>query len=305
MFILRLAFCGLVLLAVASPRGIAATGSNASTIHFKWRAESLIVLPVKVNGAGPFEFLLDTGASVTAVDAALADQLKLPMTGTVVTATLGSSSVLQRVHSNKLEVAGAAVRDLDLVVMPTNGILSQYRGARGVLGENFLRNFDLLIDNHHRLLHLEAGPGPMGETLAGQHVPVHSHGSFEAGSTENRLILAVNVPELRAEPLSCQLDSGAGALILFRSAYRGPSRLPGVDVTVARHADGSPADGHRLGALSVGDMLLGNVLALSSAQSQVADVDGLLPTSLFKSVFISHSGGYAIFNPVAKVAIGR
>ena len=303
MSILHFAFCVLALLALPSQRGIAATNSNAVTIQFRLRAGSRIVLPVKVNGAGPFEFLLDTGTTDTAVDAALADQLKLPIIGGHVTATFRKSSILRTVHADKLEVAEASVRDLDLLVVPVSGFLSQYPGARGVLGENFLCNFDLLLDNRHHFLQLERGPGLLGETLAGEQVPVHSHGSYQGLAIQNRLTLAVTVPELGAEALTFQLDSGASAPVLFRRAYREAPRLPGLDVDVATLGDGSPIDRHRL-ALSIGNMHLGNVMVLTSAQSQLADVDGLLPTSLFQSVYISHSGGYVIFNPVAKVAHG-
>lgn len=277
-----------------------ATDENASTVHFKLRADSLIALPVMVNGAGPFEFLLDTGTTETVVDSALADQLKLPITGGLVAATLRKSSTLLTAHADKLEVADASVRNLDLLVAPMSGILSQFPGARGILGENFLRNFDLLLDNRHRLLQLQQGPGLMEETLTGQHVPLHTRGSHLGGATENRLILAVNVPQLQAETLSFQLDSGASALVLFSSAYRGPPRPPGVNVSIATVTAGSPAYKHQLTALSVGNISLGNVLVVSSPQTTTMDVDGLLPTILFHRIYISHSGGFAIFNPVTR-----
>ena len=129
-----------VLTAAALSTTAGATDENASTVHFKLRADSLIALPVMVNGAGPFEFLLDTGTTETVVDSALADQLKLPITKGLVAATLREDSILLTTHADKLEVADAVVRDLDLLVVPISGILSQYPGVRGILGENFLRN---------------------------------------------------------------------------------------------------------------------------------------------------------------------
>jgi hypothetical protein len=289
-----------VLTAAALSTTAGATDENASTVHFKLRADSLIALPVMVNGAGPFEFLLDTGTTETVVDSALADQLKLPITGGLVAATLRKSSTLLTAHADKLEVADASVRNLDLLVAPMSGILCQFPGARGILGENFLRNFDLLLDNRHRSLQLQQGPGLMEETLTGQHVPLHTRGSHVGGATENRLILAVNVPQLQAETLSLQLDSGASALVLFSSAYRGPPRPPGVNVSVATLTAGAPAYKRQLTALSVGNMSLGNVLVVSSPQTTTMDVDGLLPTILFHRIYISHSGGFAILNPVTR-----
>jgi hypothetical protein len=290
----------IVLTAAALSTTAGATDENTSTVHFNLRAGSLIALPVMVNGAGPFEFVLDTGTTETVVDSALVDQLKLPITGGLVAATLRRSSVLLTAHADKLEVADASVRNLELFVAPMGEILSQFPGARGILGDDFLRNFDLLLDNRHRLLQLQQGPGPMEETLTGQHVPLHTRGSHLGGATENRLILAVNVPQLQAETLTFQLDSGACALVLFRSAYRGPPRPPGVNVSIATVTAGSPAYKHQLTALSVGNISLGNVLVVSSPQPTTMDVDGLLPTILFHRIYISHSGGFAIFNPVTR-----
>jgi gag-polyprotein putative aspartyl protease len=288
---------GLSLVAAASPRGIGATIASPSTVHFKLRADSLITLPVMLNGTGPFEFLLDTGTTETVVDAQLADRLDLPITKGPAAATLREVSVLLTTHADKLQVADAVVRDLDLLVAPMSGILAQFPGVRGILGEDFLRNFDLLLDNQHQLLQLQEGIGPMGETLIGQHVPLRTHGSHPGGAIENRLILAVNVPQLQTETLSFQLDSGTYALVVFSGAYRGPPGQPGVDVSVATLTAGVPAYKHLLTALSAGNMSLGRVLVVSSPQATTIDVDGLLPTILFHRIYISHSGGFAIFNP--------
>src|ERR1700716_538340 len=40
--------------------------------------DAAIIVPVKINGHGPFKFILDTGATFTCIDQKLADQLKLP-----------------------------------------------------------------------------------------------------------------------------------------------------------------------------------------------------------------------------------
>jgi hypothetical protein len=135
-------------------------------------------------------------------------------------------------------------------------------------------------------------------------VPLHTRGSHLGGAIENRLILAVNVPQLQAQTLSFQLDSGASALVLFSGAYRGPPRQPGVAVSVATLTAGAPAYKHQLTALSVGNISLGNVLVVSSPQTTTMDVDGLLPTILFHRIYISHSGGFAIFNPVTRSTQG-
>ncbi len=41
----------------------------------------MIIIPVGINGSGPYDFLLDTGCAKTIVDQKLADQLGLPRAG--------------------------------------------------------------------------------------------------------------------------------------------------------------------------------------------------------------------------------
>src|SRR5438270_12641544 len=40
--------------------------------------DAAIIVPVKINGHGPFKFVLDTGATFTCIDQKLVDQLNLP-----------------------------------------------------------------------------------------------------------------------------------------------------------------------------------------------------------------------------------
>lgn len=296
MCIPRFALSVAALLALPLQQGVAAaTASNASTIHFKVVAGSLIVVPLRVNGAGPFEFVLDTGTSATVVDAKLAAELKLPVTGKTVASTPGKSLELVTVRANRLDVAETTVNDLDLSVLP-GGVLAGYPRVRGILGEDFLSRFDFLLDNRNNLVQLEQAPGTMGELLMGQHVPLSSHGSFQGKPTQCRLMLRVRVPELSGEAMAVQLDSGAVAPVLFRSAYREQLR----PLTLGRR----PAAGYLVRVLLVGNLILPNVLMATPPQWEAADSDGLLPTSMFQRVYISHSGGFAIFNPVAK-AVSR
>ena len=45
-----------------------AAPSTPSAIHFRSPRGFSIVVPVYVNGKGPFEFLLDTGSTITVID---------------------------------------------------------------------------------------------------------------------------------------------------------------------------------------------------------------------------------------------
>ena len=53
-------------------------------VRFRVVANTMIVVPVTINGAGPFDFLLDTGSSDTVVDRRLAEELHLPSAGEMI-----------------------------------------------------------------------------------------------------------------------------------------------------------------------------------------------------------------------------
>jgi hypothetical protein len=77
--------CFLLLAACAIPAASDLAGhpkrGRAIFVSF-WRPPNgaAILVPVKINGQGPYTFVLDTGATFTCIDQKLVDQLKLPET---------------------------------------------------------------------------------------------------------------------------------------------------------------------------------------------------------------------------------
>ena len=58
--------------AAAPPVGI------SSSVNFTTSDDFMVIVPVSINGAGPFHFVLNTGTSRTMVDRKIAEQLSLP-----------------------------------------------------------------------------------------------------------------------------------------------------------------------------------------------------------------------------------
>jgi ABC-type amino acid transport substrate-binding protein len=56
---------------------------NIASVTPRIVARALIVIPVKINQSGPFDFMVDTGSQLTVVDPALASQLGMKLQGTV------------------------------------------------------------------------------------------------------------------------------------------------------------------------------------------------------------------------------
>src|SRR5689334_9181639 len=57
--------------------------ADVATLHPRMVAGALLVIPVKVNQSGPYDFLVDTGNQVNVIDPALAAQLQVKVQGTV------------------------------------------------------------------------------------------------------------------------------------------------------------------------------------------------------------------------------
>src|SRR5215813_6584559 len=56
----------------------------------------LMIVPVTINGAGPYQFLLDTGTNTTLVDPSLAAELSLKSVGKMALTSLASSVPVHR-----------------------------------------------------------------------------------------------------------------------------------------------------------------------------------------------------------------
>ncbi len=133
------------------------SGFAQELFQVKFRVvKDMIIVPVTINGAGPFDFLVDTGSTDTIIDRRLAKELHLLSTGAMVLETFEGKAATPVVQTGSLSMGGATVRGLNLSVI--NDYASLLPKVRGCLGEDFLRSFDLLIDNRQHLILFELTP---------------------------------------------------------------------------------------------------------------------------------------------------
>ena len=57
--------------------------AQSTVLPFRLVHTSVIIVTLRANGEGPFDFILDTGTDTTLVDPQLARQLSLPSTGAI------------------------------------------------------------------------------------------------------------------------------------------------------------------------------------------------------------------------------
>jgi len=122
----------------------------------------LAVVPVKIDGHGPYSFALDTGASTSLVDSQVARELGVHTTGTR-QRIAGVGSVSQ--------VASIKVKDWSVgsVKLPSTTIVeanlpfgNASGGVQGLLGSDMLSQFDIVTidyDNSRLVLHHRAVEG--------------------------------------------------------------------------------------------------------------------------------------------------
>jgi predicted aspartyl protease len=111
-------------------------------------ADTAIVVPVSVNGKGPYSFVVDTGATLTCVDESLAKTLELPAASGAVGfgATIRSRGAIRLVSIESLEVGTAQGKDLMACTIDLQGLRSAGLEARGLLGLNFLKSYRVTFD---------------------------------------------------------------------------------------------------------------------------------------------------------------
>lgn len=273
----------LVLIAVPG-RVIGSGGDRSAQLRFASSRAGEVVVPVHIGGRGPFRFILDTGSSHTAVSDALTAALGAePVAKAPVSATVGTMMRIV-VRLTDVTVGSAHVDSLLATSVPADptGILGN--DASGILGQDFLSQFDYTIDyRSRRLLWNDDGRREQGMRLALE-------------PSEGRFL--VRLPQDAGCRCAVRMvpDSGADGFVLFTGTDA--DRLPvdaGVDaVRVTTLAGEGIARAVVLKALRVGPARLWNQPAarVTRPQGGADEGDGLLPLHLFARVSFNHHEGY-------------
>ena len=127
----------------------------------KHSGQVLALVPVTINGKGPYAFALDTGASQSLVDSQVAHELGVPTTGgKQQIAGVASITKVRSIRVRDWKVG--KVRLPPTTVVEANLPFGNARsGVQGLLGSDMLSDFDVVtIDYahsrlllHHRVVH--------------------------------------------------------------------------------------------------------------------------------------------------------
>jgi predicted aspartyl protease len=119
----------------------------------------LAVVPVKIDGHGPYAFAIDTGASTSLVDLQVAKELRAPTTGTkqriagVASVSKVASIEVKEWSVGQVKLPATTMVEANLPFGNASG------GVQGLLGSDVLSRFDIVTidyDNSRLVLHHRA-----------------------------------------------------------------------------------------------------------------------------------------------------
>ncbi len=294
-------FASLVLAATIVPALAAETHcpGNGASVPFRLVNRYQIVLSVSVNHAGPYNFLLDSGTQITMIDPTLATELHLDTEGAVMVAGAGSRESASFAQLDLVEAGSHAVARQKVLVYDLPNLRSSDLQIKGILGEDFLEHFDALIDNAHSVLCLD-NSASMRTAVKGPHIPLVALTKPEdVVALPGLLIIAVRLSD-GVRPIRMLLDSGTNAPILYNTSdymalppsQDGVFRGDGVD-GAQRIFLALPAQDVKIGSLELFRVPFFR-LAGTQKDALVKGFDGVLPTGLFRRVFIDYADHFAV-----------
>jgi hypothetical protein len=276
---------------------------NVPSLRLRLLQRSQIIVPVTINHSGPYDFLVDTGSQVTIVDPALAAELHLRIEGTTGFVGVGFRTRPSFAHVDILEAGSHAIANPLVVVQNLGSLHTADTEIRGILGGNFLGHFDLFLDYAHNMLCLDDAK-LMRPQIKGKHIELVTLSHREGGVLLTEpLIISIHLSGLPGKTLLQLLDSGTNVPLLYDS---GKDMAGGFSVSTPirdRGPDGAervfavlPPQDMQIGTLTVHQISFVTPAATGKDISKM-EVDGLLPTAIFRRVYITYADRFVVLEP--------
>ena len=262
--------------------------SGYSQIAFRLVKGKLAVATVSINKNAHVDLLLDTGSTSTIISPELARQLRIQPTFQTEMITPAGVRFVPGGYLDSVSLGSHSAGKIEVLVTDVKALQQLDENISGVLGENFLAQFDCLFDFDKRRITVD-DRGELEVRVRGKRV-------FIEKDNEHRLLIVV--PTKRSN-VRFALDSGTTELILFSESASAlgfdQSELP--PSALSTIGGDSPARLVRLNNLHVGDEILYNLRAVVASRDPNRAEDGLMPLSLFRRVYLNHKKGFVVFNP--------
>jgi hypothetical protein len=208
------------------------------------KVRTRMTVQVRVNGQGPYRFVVDSGADSSVIGVRAARALQLPAGTPVLLNGMTDSSQVDRVLVDTIQLGPSTIRDLELPVLKDQNV-----GGEGMLGIDVLVQQRLMLDFEKRTINVEDARVP-AKRLDGEIV-------VTARLQHGQLILTQ--AKANGRPIDAVIDTGSelsiGNLALRdRLMRKDPSKFTKIGIT---GVTGVPVD---LDLARVDEVRLGSVV---------------------------------------------
>ncbi len=233
--------------------------SAATTVEAGEDQSKRMTVPVTINGQGPFQFVIDTGADRTVISKELAEQLALPKSGTAKLHAMGGTGQVTIVKIDRFQVSDKISRKVKAAALSR-----KFLGADGLIGIDSLKGQRIVMDFQAGSMTLQASDTPEDDLPDGADVIV-----VTARTRLGQLVLAD--ADANGQKVWVIVDTGAQnsvgnnrlrKLMVARNPATVVKPIQMIDVL----GKSTPADYTVVNRLRIGGVMLGNAaLAFADA----------------------------------------
>jgi len=119
------------------------------------QVETRLSVEVHINGHGPYQFLVDSGADSSVVGLRIARELQLPLGTPVILNGMTERSIVDRVKIDSLTLGPATIEDLQLPTLDEGDV-----GGQGMIGIDALVRQRIMMDFEKRMIKVEDATKP-------------------------------------------------------------------------------------------------------------------------------------------------
>lgn len=283
----------LIAIAVLAPEPLAAgpsttVGAGTSELAVRIDESGAFIVPVRINGRGPFPFLLDTGSSHSVVSRSLVEQLALRFVAKTSVLTSTGREWRPVVNLDETTIGDARSGGLLASVTPSAQLDAVAPGIEGIIGQDFLFGLNYTLDYRRKRL------------VWNDERPDADAACLPLVAQEGRYLVQVMSTGKEA-PVLLVPDSGASDFVAYERNGRTKLSPAFAPTGANRFGEAGSAAGMttvhglsgrqgarmmmlrelRLGALTITEQ---PVAVVPRDPNDVVEGDGLLPLHLFASV---------------------